>query len=115
MLDIIINLLVTAGAVVLASKMIPGVRVKSFGAALVVAGIFGLLNALLGKLLFHVFAIATLGLGYLLFLLTAWVVNTVLLRLTDKLVDGFEIPTWGKTAATALVISGVSAVASLVL
>lgn len=97
--------LFTAGGVVLASRLIPGVRVRSFGAALAVAAVFGILNAVLGWLLFVVLGIATLGIGFLLGFLTSWAVNTILLRLTDSIVDGFSITTWGKTALTALVLS----------
>lgn len=97
--------LFTAGGVLLAAKLIPGVRVRSFGAAMAVAAVFGTLNVLLGWLIYVVIGVFTLGIGFLLGFLTTWAVNTIVLRLTDALVEGFTIPTWGKTALTALLLS----------
>lgn len=111
MISLLLVWLFTAGGVVLAAQIIPGVKVRSFGAALAVAAVFGILNALLGWLLFIVLGIATLGIGFLLGFLTTWSVNTIVLRLTDALVEGFTIPTWGKTALTALLLAIAGSVA----
>ncbi len=115
MMHLLINWLVTAFAVLLASWILPGVRVQGFGTALLVAAVFGILNALGGWLLFAFFGIATLGLGFLLGFLTRWLVNTLLLRLTDALIKGFQIDTWLKTALASLLISVVSSAAQVLI
>src|ERR1700743_2847035 len=81
--------------VLLLARILPSVRVRSIGSAVVVAIVFSLLNFFLGwaiRLLLVVPAILTLG---LLFLVFPFVVNTVLLWLTDKLLRSFEIETLG--------------------
>jgi len=73
-----------AVAVWLAAAIVPGVRLRSFGSALVVSGVYGVLNVLLGRILWFVlFPLAVLTVGI--------AINVVLLWLTDKLVDSFEI------------------------
>jgi putative membrane protein len=88
----ILALAVTVGAL---ARLVPGVRVRSSGTAVVVALVFSLLNFLLGWLLTGVlravlFVPAVLSLG-LLFVLVPFLANAALLWLTDKLVDSFEI------------------------
>ena len=61
---ILLSWLAQLFAVWLAAQIIPGFRVKSFGYAIWVAAIFGLVNLLLGWLLFGVLVVATLGIGY---------------------------------------------------
>ena len=91
MTHFILNWLVVSVAVWISAMSVPGIRLKGFGSAVVVAGIFGLLNFALGWLLFTVFAIGTLGLGYLFAFITWWVVDAILLKLTDALSDGIRI------------------------
>ncbi len=104
----ILALAVTIGVL---GRLMPGVHVRSAPAAFVVALVFSVLNFLLGWLLTWVlrtvlFVPAVLSLG-LLFVLIPFLVNAVLLWLTDRLVDSFEIDT-----VRALVIS--SAVITIV-
>lgn len=115
MIHLILHWLVTTLGVIAAAKLIPGVRVQGFGSALAVAAVFGVLNALFGHVLFLVFGIATLGVGFVLGFLTRWVVNTLLLKLADAFVGGFKAEGWLPTAFAALVISGVSAAARYVI
>ena len=87
----LLHLAVLTATVLLSSRYIAGVRVKSAPAALGVAVVFSLLNWLLGwliKVLLFVPAILTLG---LLFLVIPLIVNVVLLWMTDKLLHVFEI------------------------
>ncbi|MEZ4462414.1 MAG: phage holin family protein [bacterium] len=55
MTHFILNWLVVSVAVWISAMIVPGVRLKGFGSAVIVAGIFGLLNFALGWLLFTVF------------------------------------------------------------
>jgi putative membrane protein len=85
---------------------LPAVRIKGVGSAIIVAVVFSVLNFLLGWLI-HVilFVPALLTLG-LLFFFIPLIVNTVMLWLTDKLIDAFEIQTTSAllTLATAITV-----------
>ena len=84
------------------ARFMPDVQVRSTGAAIIVAVVFSVLNFFLGWLI-HVllFVPALLTLG-LLFFFVPFIVNTVMLWLTDKLIASFEI----KTLRALLVSSG---------
>ena len=82
-----------------------GLHVKSPKSALIVAAIFGLLNFLLGWLLFAVFAVATLGIAWLLAFITRWIVNAILLVITDKLTDHLKIDGFRWALAGAFMMS----------
>lgn len=82
---------VLTGTVLAIARLVSGVRVKDWTAAAVVAVVFSVSNFLLGWLIHVVlFVPALLTLG-LLFFFIPFIVNTVLLWLTDKLVASFEI------------------------
>lgn len=86
-MNLIIRILLTAVAVVLLSKFLPGVEVASFVEAIYVAIVLGLLNALLKPILIILtlpITIVTLG----LFLL---VINACIILLADKFLDGFAV------------------------
>lgn len=106
MLQILLSWLILSVAVWLTAAILPGVHVAGFGSAVVVAAIFGVLNYLLGWLLFGLIGIATLGLGFLLAFVTRWVVNALLLKLTDALTRRIRIDTWGLAFLAALLMSG---------
>jgi putative membrane protein len=91
-------------------RLLPAVRVKSIGSAVVVAIVFSVLNFFLGwliKVALFIPAILTLG---LLFLVMNWIVNTILLWLTDKLIGSFEIGTTGALLVSSAVITVVNSV-----
>jgi len=94
--------------VLLLSRIFSSVKIKSVAAAVVVAIVFSVLNVFLGWLIrvaLIVPAILTLG---VLFLFVPFIVNTVLLWLTDKLLGSFEIETTGGLLASAAVITVVN-------
>ena len=115
MIAMMITWLLTTAAILLSAKLLPGVQVKSFATAVAVAAVFGVLNALLGQLLFLTLGVLSLGIGFLLSFLTRWVVNTLMLRLTDALFDNFQIQGWGLTAVVAVIIAVVGSVGRSVL
>ena len=105
----LVHLLISALIILAVSKFVPGVKLRSFGTAIVVALVLGILGVVVGwglTLLFSIIAapaiLLTFGLAYLLIRL---VVNMILLWLTDKLISGFEIEGFGSLALAALVIS----------
>lgn len=85
--------------------VLPGFHVKSFGSAFIVAAIFGVLNFFLGWIFFTIFAIGTLGIAILLAFLTRWIINAILLKMTDALSDALEIDSFGWALGGALMMS----------
>jgi len=91
--------------VLLLARIFPSVHVRSVGSAVVVAIVFSLLNFFLGwaiRLMLVLPAILTLG---LLFLIFPFVVNTILLWLTDKLLRSFQIDSLGGLLASSAIIT----------
>jgi len=89
----------------LTAKIVPGFRIAGLWDAIVVAAIFGVVNFLLGTLLYYVIGIVTLGIGLLLSFLTHWFVNALLLKLTDALTSRLEVRSFGTALLAALVMS----------
>lgn len=107
--------LVTALALWLAATVVPGVRVRGFGGALVISAVYGVINWLIGWVLFVLLGIATLGIGFLLAFLTRLVVSAILLKLTDALTDSLEIRGFVPALATATMIAVVGTLANWLL
>jgi putative membrane protein len=106
----LLHLAVLALTILVLSRVLPSVHIKSIGTAVIVAIVFSVLNFFLGWLIRAVLfvpAILTLG---LLFLFVPLIVNTVLLWLTDKLMGSFEIATMGGLVVSAVVITLVNGI-----
>lgn len=106
----ILHLAVLTVTVLALEKLLPSVKVKSIGSAIVVAVVFSVLNVLLGwlvKVALFVPAILTLG---ALFLFIPFIVNTVMLWLTDKVIRSFEIETTGGLLVSSAVITAVNGI-----
>ena len=101
MLGLIINVLVMAGLLYGLASVLPGVRIKSFGTALVVVLVYGLLN----YFLFWLIALVAFIPMLLSFGLFGLLINAFLLWLTDKLVEDFEIPSLRMTLLMALLLT----------
>ncbi len=104
-METLAHLATLAVTILLLARFVPGVRVDSIGTAAVVAVVFSVLNFFLGWLLraaLFVPALFTLG---LLFLFVPFIVNTVLLWLTDKLIASFEIRTMGSLLLSSTIIT----------
>ncbi|WP_417872123.1 phage holin family protein [Xanthomarina gelatinilytica] len=86
-MNLIIRVLLTAIAVVLLAKLLPGVAVEGFTSAIVVAIVIGLLNVFVKPILVILtlpITVVTLG----LFLL---VINAGIILLADNFIDGFTV------------------------
>jgi len=92
------------------AAILPGFHVRSFGSSFGVAAIFGVLNFFLGWLLFTVFAVGTLGIALLLAFITRWIVNAILLKLTDALSDALTIDSFGWALGGAALMSALGSV-----
>ncbi|MDQ3292547.1 MAG: phage holin family protein [Bacteroidota bacterium] len=87
-MNYILNLLVNAAVVMLMAYILPQVRVKSFGTALWVAFLVGLLNSTLGFLIRFPLNLVTF---FLLSFLVHLIVTAIIIKVVDKLVRNFEI------------------------
>jgi len=84
---IIVRLLLTGLSVLIVAKLLPGIRVKSYGSAVTFAFVVGILNALAWKVfapLTFTFAFLTLGVG-------ALIVNGVLFLIAVAIDNGVEL------------------------
>jgi putative membrane protein len=106
MFDILLSWLILSGAFYLTAELLPGFELKG-GArgALLVAGLFGVINWMIGWLLFVIIGVASLGIGFLLAFLTRWLVNAILLKLVDAVSDTLNIKSFGTAFVGALLIS----------
>jgi putative membrane protein len=84
----ILNLLVSAGVLMLLAYLMPSVEIKSFGTAIIVAILIGLLNATVGFLIRLPLNILTLG---LLSFFVKLLVSAVVIKIVDALVGGFKV------------------------
>ncbi len=114
-MSLLISWLILTVAVWATASVLPGFHVKDFKGALIVSAIFGLLNFVLGWLLFLALTVATLGLAWLLAFITRWLINALLLMLTDKLTDHLKIDSFGWALGGAFVISVVATVLGRIL
>jgi len=83
------------------SKILPKIHIKSFFSAIIVAVVYGIINFFIGWLLTLIslpLIIITLGLFH-------FVVNAILLWITDKLIEDFKIENFTTTIIAAILIT----------
>ena len=86
-MNFLIRLIISTLAVLVTSYILPGVYVDSFGTAVVVALVLGCLNVVVKPLLI-LLSLPAVVFTFGLFLI---VINTLIIMLADKLVDGFRV------------------------
>lgn len=106
-MTLLLSWLILSLAVWLTAALLPGFHVKSAGSAILVAALVGVLNFLLGWLLFAFFTVATLGLAWLLAFVTRWIIDAIILKLVDSLTDRLTIDGFGWALAGAFVMSAI--------
>ncbi len=94
----------------LASKLFAGVRVASLADAVWAGALLGLLQWALYWPLFVLFGLGTLGLGFLLFFITRWVVAALVILLTAALSKRLEVDNFWWALLTALLAAGTGSV-----
>ena len=97
MVSILWNVFLLSIAVFVVANVLPGIRLKSFSTAILVAVVYSIVNTILAFFAFP-FILITLG----LFLL---VINVLVLWITDKLIEDFEIENFATTIVAALLIT----------
>jgi putative membrane protein len=101
MLQMLIHWVISALAVWITSRVVPGFYVRGAAAALIAAIVIGFVNATLGlflKIITFPLTILTLGIFWL-------VINGIMLKLASKFVPGFDIRTFGAAFWGAIVLS----------
>ncbi|GGG29863.1 phage holin family protein [Pontibacter amylolyticus] len=109
-MGIIIKILLTGVAALLAAYLLPGVQIDGFGAALILAVVLALLNAVVRPILVILtIPVTVLTLG--LFLL---VINALIILLADYLIGGFDVDGFLWALIFSLVLSLIEAVLDMI-
>ncbi len=98
--------LLNSVAVFATAKILPGVEIKNFWSAIVVAALLSIVNTFLNPII----QIISLPVTILTLGLFALVINTLMIMLVDALVDGFKIKSFWWALAFGLVMSLISSV-----
>ena len=86
-MNFILKLLLSALAVVILAKILPGVSVDTYLTAIIVAVVLSLLNFIVKPIL----VILTLPVTILTLGLFLLIINALIILLADKLIDGFMV------------------------
>ena len=100
-MSILISIFFLSVAVFVVAQLLKGITLKSYGTALIVALVYGFLSWLLGG----IFTFLTLPLMVLTFGLFKFVINAILLWLTDMLIPDFKINGVGTLIVAAILIT----------
>jgi putative membrane protein len=101
LLGLLLQWVLSAASLTILSKFLPGFRLKNFGTALVVAGVYGILHTLL----FWIYAFLAFIPRFLTLGLFDLVFNAFILFATDKLVEDFEIDSVAITCVGAVLLT----------
>ena len=97
----LLNWVLSALAVWIVSRVVPGIYVSGPIAALIAALAIGFINATIGvvlKILTFPLTLVTLGLFW-------WVINALMLKFASALVPGFQVRSFGAAFIGAIVLS----------
>lgn len=97
----IVRLLVTAIAIFLGAYFLSGVWVSGIWMALLVAVVLGILNLFVKPIL----VVLTIPITIITLGLFLWVINALMLLLTDALIEDFQIKGFGWALLLSLIVS----------
>jgi len=101
-MNTILKLILTAVAVFVLSRILPGITVNNLNTALIFAIVLGLLKVFIRPIIiFLTLPITVVTLGLFLF-----IINTILILLTDYFVDGFQVNGFWIALIFSLLLSG---------
>jgi putative membrane protein len=105
-MHMLLHLALLTGTVLLLARLLPGVQIRRTRSAVLVAVVFSVLNVLVGWLIkllvgtvLFIPAVLTLGLAWVL---VPFLVNVILLWITDELLETFDL----KSFRTLLIAAG---------
>src|SRR6478752_6284414 len=105
MMEFIVNLLVSAGVLMVMAYIMPQVTVKSFTTALGVALLVGILNATIGFLLRIPLNLVTF---FLLGFLVRLIVTAIMIKLADKMLTNFKVDGFWPALVIAIALAAAS-------
>lgn len=109
MMGLLIKFVIFTAIAAVSPQIIPGIKVKGLGSAAAVALVFGILNLLFGWVLGFLVKVVSLPLACLTFgifwLLVPIIINTILLKVTDAVLDGFELEGWWPALAMGVLFA----------
>lgn len=112
----LVSWLIQSLAVWLIAAVLPGFELRGgVVAAVRVAALFGVLNFLLGGLIYVVIGVGTLFIGFLLAFITRWLVTAILLKLVAALSSSLTIVSFGRAFLAAMLMSAIGTAAEAVL
>jgi putative membrane protein len=100
-MNIIVNVIVSSFAVLLTGRMLSGVTIDGFGTAVAVAIVLGIVNAVLGPILF----VLTLPINVLTLGLFTFVIIAGLVMLVSAMVPGFKVASFWWALGFAFVLA----------
>ncbi len=95
------KLLISSVVVIITAWVSPGVHIRGFGSAILVALVLSLLNIFLRPLMLILSLPATI----LTFGLFVFIINAFIVWLTSKIVSGFKIDSFGWALVFSLILS----------
>lgn len=100
-MSLLLKWLLSAIAVMITAYILPGVTVESFWAALIVAVILALFNAVLKPILI----ILTIPITIVTFGLFLLVINAIIILMTDAMIAGFMVSNFWWALAFSLIMA----------
>ena len=101
---ILINLLISALAVVIGAYLLPGVQVNSFFDAVLVAIIIALLNAFLKPIL----VMLTIPITFITLGLFLFVIDAAVIMIAGKILEGFQVSGFWPALLFSIIIGIIS-------
>jgi putative membrane protein len=98
-METIISILVASAAFFIGAKLLPGVQVKSFAQAILVAVVVAVLSITLGTFL------KIVSLGLLSLSIFSWLLNAILIQVADFFLPKFKVENFWWALALAAVVS----------
>ena len=105
-MNFLVRLIISTLAVLVTSYILPGVFIDNFFTGIIVAVVLGCLNTLIKPLLI-LFSLPLVVFSLGLFLI---VINTLIILLTDKLVDGFSVGGFWHALLFSIILSLVTSI-----
>ena len=93
--------LITAAGLAIVTLLVPGIRAKSVTDLLLAAMVLGVINAFIRPLLW----ILTMPLTVLSFGLFALIINAFMVKITAKIVTGFEVDSFASALLAAIIMA----------
>jgi putative membrane protein len=101
MIELILHILLLGLVIFFIAETLPGIYVAGYGTAVGVAIVYGLINITLGT----VFKILSIPLILITLGIFLFVINAIMLWITDELFEDFEIDSAGTTFLAAILIT----------